>query len=137
MSDVHVAAYVGFPRVCRSSSSKDEDPRSHRVASATLKMRICYVAHSNSHFTAPYVDYFSAHGHEIHVVSFHPQDLARAVMHHPAGRRFNPEKHKLRYLWDARSFISLVRRINPDILHAHYVTSNGVLAAASGVHPLV
>ncbi len=100
-------------------------------------MRICYVAHSNSHFTAPYVDYFSARGHEIHVISLHPQDLANAVMHHPAGKRFDPERDKLRYLWNARAVVRLVRQINPDILHAHYVTSNGVLAAASGVHPLV
>ena len=100
-------------------------------------MRICYVTHSNSHFTAPYVDYFAARGHEIHVISFHPNDLPNAVVHHPAGGAFDPEKHKWRYLWNARKVVRLIQRIKPDILHAHYVTSNGALAAASGVHPLV
>jgi glycosyltransferase involved in cell wall biosynthesis len=31
----------------------------------------------------------------------------------------------------------LVRRIAPDLLHAHYLTSNGLVAAATGFHPLV
>jgi glycosyltransferase involved in cell wall biosynthesis len=31
----------------------------------------------------------------------------------------------------------LVRRIAPDLVHAHYLTSNGLVAAATGFHPLV
>src|SRR5262245_53206442 len=100
-------------------------------------MRICYVTHSNSHFAAPYVDYFSARGHEIHVISFHPHDLPNAIMHHPAGQSFDPERDKWRYVWNAGAAVRQIREIRPDILHAHYVSSNGVLAAASGVHPLV
>ncbi len=100
-------------------------------------MRICYVAHANSHFTIPYVDYFASRGHEVHLVSFHPGDLPNAIMHHPAGRAFDPEKHKWPYLLNAGKAIRMIREVKPDILHAHYVSSNGLLAVASGVHPLV
>jgi glycosyltransferase involved in cell wall biosynthesis len=31
----------------------------------------------------------------------------------------------------------LIRKINPDVLHAHYAGVNGVLAALSGFHPFV
>jgi L-malate glycosyltransferase len=100
-------------------------------------MRICYVAHSNSHFTRPYVDYFNARGHEVHLVSFHPRDLPGAIMHHPASSAFDPEADKIHYLWRARKTAGMIRKIRPDIVHAHYVTSNGLVAALSGSHPFV
>ena len=54
-------------------------------------MRICYVVHSLHHFAAPYVDYFGARGHEIHVVSFSHAPIANAVNHHPTARDFGDD----------------------------------------------
>jgi glycosyltransferase involved in cell wall biosynthesis len=100
-------------------------------------MRICYVCHANSHFALPYIDYFAAHGHEVHLISFHPGNLPGAIMHHPAGSTFDPETDKWPYLWNAWKVARTIRAIRPDVVHAHYLTSNGLIAAASGFHPLV
>jgi L-malate glycosyltransferase len=100
-------------------------------------MRICYLCHANSHFAAPYIDYFASRGHEVHLISFHPGDVPGAVMHHPAGDHFDPETNKWPYVAYAPKVAAMVRAIKPDILHAHYLTSNGFVAAASGFHPLV
>jgi glycosyltransferase involved in cell wall biosynthesis len=100
-------------------------------------MRICYVVHSASHFAAPYVDYFARNGHEAHVISFSQEPLANAVNHHPVAREYDPTGNKLDYVRAIPAVRRLVRRIAPDLLHAHYLTSNGMVAAATGFHPLV
>lgn len=100
-------------------------------------MRICYVSHSNSHFTAPYVEYFSRCGYDVHLISCAPQDLPGAVNHHPVGGDFDPRKANLSYFWIQRKVRRLIHQIKPDLVHAHYVTSNGLMAAMSGFHPLI
>lgn len=100
-------------------------------------MRICYVSHTSSHFTAPYVDYFSSQGHEVHLISFQHDDLPNAIMHHPLNGRFDPQTNKRAYLLALWRAIRIIRRLKPDILHAHYLTSNGFAAAMSGVHPFI
>lgn len=100
-------------------------------------MRICYVTHTDSHFSSPYVDYFAARGHDVHVVTAHHWDMPPATVHHLLNRPFDPHKANLIYFWLAVKVRAAIRRIRPDIVHAHYVTSNGFMAAASGFHPLV
>lgn len=100
-------------------------------------MRICYISHASAHFTAPYVDWFAARGDEVHVVSLSHGDVPNAVNHHPWKGKFDPFRASWHYFWAIPGVRRAVRRIAPDIVHAHYLTSNGLLAAAAGVHPLV
>jgi L-malate glycosyltransferase len=101
-------------------------------------MRICYIAHGDAHFLPPYVNYFSQAGHEIHVLSPHPQDVSNAEMHHPAGSKFDPMKASgWQYIAMIPKIKKLLGKIRPDIVHAHYLTSNGLMAAFCGFHPVV
>ena len=100
-------------------------------------MRICYVSHSNSHFTKPYVDFFVGRGHEVHLVSLFLADLPEAINHHPLPGPIDPERDKLIYPRALLRVRAIVRSLRPCIVHAHYVSSNGVLAAFAGVHPLI
>ena len=100
-------------------------------------MRICYIAHSVGHFVAPYVDYFAHQGHEVHLISFSHEPLANAVNHHPLPDGRDPTGSPLDYARAIPAVRRLVRRIAPDLLHAHFLTSNGLVAAATGFHPLV
>ncbi len=100
-------------------------------------MRICYVSHSNSHFTKPYVDFFLRRGHEVHLVSLFEADLPGAIHHHPLPGPIDPVRSKLIYLRALLRVRAIVRSLEPCIVHAHYASSNGVLAAFAGVHPLV
>jgi len=100
-------------------------------------VRICYVSHSNSHFTKPYVDFFLRRGHEVHLVSLFEADLPGAIHHHPLPGPIDPVRSKLIYLRALLRVRAIVRSLEPCIVHAHYASSNGVLAAFAGVHPLV
>ncbi len=100
-------------------------------------MRICYIVHSQSHFATPYIDHFARRGHEIHLISFTRDLLPNAVNHHPLPHDCDPTKSSLSYVRAIPQVRRLVRRIAPDLLHAHFLTSNGLVAAASGFHPLV
>ena len=48
-----------------------------------------------------------------------------------------PAKNKLCYLFALSYLKKELKRIKPDILHAHYATSYGLLGALSGYHPLI
>jgi len=100
-------------------------------------MRICYIVHSQSHFAAPYIDHFARRGHEIHLISFTHDPLPNAVNHHPLPHDCDPTKSPLAYVRAIPQVRRLVRAIAPDLLHAHFLTSNGLVATASGFHPLV
>jgi len=100
-------------------------------------MRICYIAHSRSHFTRPYVDYFARQGHEVHLVSLLGPGLPNAVNHPPLRREPGPWVRHVAYLRALPTIRRIVRSLRPCLLHAHYLSSNGVCAAFSGGHPLV
>jgi len=100
-------------------------------------MRICYIVHSQSHFAAPYIDHFARRGHEVHLISFTRDALPNAVNHHPLPYDCDPTKSPLSYVRAIPQVRRLVRAIAPDLLHAHFLTSNGLVATASGFHPLV
>lgn len=100
-------------------------------------MRICYVSHIGSHFSVPYIEYFADQGHEVHLISLQAGDHPQAIMHHPLRRSVDPMKAGPVYLWAWRAVRRVIREIRPDIVHAHYLTSNGFMAARCGFHPLV
>jgi len=100
-------------------------------------MRICYIVHSQSHFAAPYIDHFARQGHEIHLISFTRDPLPNAVNHHPLPHDCDPTKSPVAYVRAIPQVRRLVRAIAPDLVHAHFLTSNGLVATASGFHPLV
>lgn len=100
-------------------------------------MRICYISHSSSHFTRPYVEYFSRAGHDVHLVSVDLPNVESGVTFHSLCAPFDPMTNKLGYLRALSAISRTIRAIRPDIVHAHYLTSNGFLAAFANVHPLI
>lgn len=100
-------------------------------------MRICYISHAGSHFSAPYIEYFAGQGHDVHLISLQEGDVPNAVVHHPLRRPIDPMKSGPVYLFAHRAVRRVLRAVRPDIVHAHYLTSNGFMAARCGIHPLV
>lgn len=84
-------------------------------------MRICYLAPANSVHTRKWVDYFSRNGHEMHSISFHSGEVKGANVYHL--RSFT----KSCYLLHIPLIKTLPTRIRPQIIHAHYVLSYGLL----------
>jgi len=105
-------------------------------------MRICYVAEARFTHTEKWVTYFADKGHDIHLISPEPfeGDNIANVKLYPL-RRVRPRIRIMSVLTDILCHIiqtrKLVREIKPDILHAHYISDNGFLAALCGFHPLV
>lgn len=96
-------------------------------------MRILFVADAASIHTRRWLEYFRDRGDDVHVASFRPYEMDGVTVH--LLPRFG--LGKLGYFFALRALPKLYDALRPDIVHAHYVTSYGFLAAFSGLHPLV
>lgn len=103
-------------------------------------MRIVYVAWHGSIHTRRWVSFFAERGHEVHVVTCGDgvADLDDANRHrytvHDLGA---PRGGKLGYLTKILPARRLIRRLQPEVVHAHFATSYGMLALMSKARPLV
>ena len=107
-------------------------------------MRICYIADGISIHTQRWVNYFAGRGHEVHLISSRfpsgYEGYDKKIKMHPLVRLF-PR------IWKVSGYFSgilwliqvreLVKKIQPDIVDAHFITINGYLGAISGFHPLI
>lgn len=98
-------------------------------------LRLCIIANPNSIHTYRWAGYFAQRGHQVHLIGEKPvrRALPPDVIFHDLTRLTN--RRKLRYTVWAQAVRRLVRQIEPDVLHAHQVSSAGWLAAAAGFHP--
>jgi len=97
-------------------------------------VRIAFLADAPYPHTWRWVEHFVSLGHECHVVSFRPAEIAGATVHHIRGVE---KVGKAAYLLRARRVKGLLQALQPDLLHALHLTSYGFLAALSGVRPLI
>ena len=93
-------------------------------------MRICYLADALSIHTQKWAHFFAERGHEIHIISFRPASISGIQIHH-----VNVPPVKLGYFLGIPKVGRLVRKIAPDILHAHHATSYGMVGATTSCHP--
>jgi glycosyltransferase involved in cell wall biosynthesis len=96
-------------------------------------MRILFVADAASIHTRRWMEYFRDRGDEVHVASFRAFELPGVTLH------FLPTFNlgKLGYFYALLALPKIFRIVRPDIVHAHYLTSYGFLAAYAGLRPLV
>ena len=93
-------------------------------------MNICFLAGANSVHSYKWVKYFADKGHQVHWISFtkNTQGIIEGVPFYEINAFFPFNFLKLR---------KIVKKIKPDIFHAHYAGVNGFLAALVGFHPFV
>ena len=113
------------------------DPYHARVS---RPLRLAYLADPNSVHTRRWLAFFAERGHEIHLLvgeQDEVRDLSEAIRLHRYqrfGRRRLPLVSSLQGRGRLRA---LLRSIDPDVLHAHYLTRHGWQARLSGFHPYV
>lgn len=96
-------------------------------------MRILYIADARSVHTRRWAEAFRDLGAQVHVASFRPAQIAGVEVHRlPTGGL-----GKAGYLLALPVLRRLAARLQPDIVHAQYLTSYGFLAALAGLRPLV
>lgn len=102
-------------------------------------MKICFVAPANNYHTQKWAGWFSAHNHEVHVISFINAKIPNVQVHYiNTGAEVNASYlKKLNYLKHGKEIRSLLEEIKPDIINAHYATSYGTAMAVSKVHPYI
>ena len=96
------------------------------------KMRICYFADAQSVHTQKWVKYFASKGHETHIISFSRARIKNVTVHYISAHPSIPF-----ILMHTQMVKKMVRKINPDILHAHHLTVYGLCGALSGFKPFV
>lgn len=104
-------------------------------------MKICYLADINSAHTHKWLNYFVSKGYDIHVISL-GQGEYKGVKVYSLDVQDNimkktSDKSKLEYLKKINRVRALIKEIKPDILHAHYASSYGLLGAIANYHPYV
>jgi len=95
------------------------------------KFKICYLGNGESIHTKRWVNHFAGLGHDVHLISSTKADFENVTVHQIEGAGY---LDFIRKIFKCRK---LVRKIKPDLIHAHFVTDYGFLGAMTGVHPLV
>ena len=100
-------------------------------------MKICYLANAESIHTQKWVKYFAERGHEVHLISSSRirSDLLENVSLYLV--RMVRGVRGVNHLFSMIQIKKMMKKISPDILHAHYVTDYGFWAALCRFHPLV
>lgn len=96
-------------------------------------LRLLFTGDADSVHLQRWVREMRARGAECHVLTRRPAPIAEAAAVHAV----RPGDDAAGWLLALPQVRALARRIAPDLVHGHYVTSNGLWAAACGVRPLV
>ena len=111
-------------------------------------MKILLLTDPNATHSIKWITSLSSRGLEVMVFSLTNYDASIYELHKnikivSAGinenRKFLGEKSlsKLIYIKYVRLLRKIIAQFNPDIVHAHYASSYGILGALSGFHPLI
>ncbi len=98
-------------------------------------MKIAFLAPLSSIHTIRWANVFAEHGHEVHVISMH--NLSVDQLRPDVNVHMLPFKAPLGYYLNVWAIKSILKRIKPDVMNAHYASGYGTLARLSGYHPLV
>lgn len=104
-------------------------------------MKICYLSDINSVHTHKWIKFFKDKEYDIHVISLSSGEYEGVTVHslevNQNVARHKADSGKIEYLKKITKVKKLVEEIKPDILHAHYATSYGLLGAMTNFHPFV
>lgn len=108
------------------------------------KIKLLMLADLRSTHTKKWADVLSKSGLEVHLFGFTKafEKFENVVVHEgnveltTAGRS-EGSLEKWRYILELKRLKNVIKTIKPDILHAHYASSYGLVGALSGWHPLV
>jgi len=98
-------------------------------------MKICFVGGAQSIHINRWVKWFAKHGHDVHLISVDTTKIDGVKVHKIGDER--KRGGLLNYIRKLVQTRKLVREIQPDILHAHYVFGYGTFAAFANFHPFI
>lgn len=105
------------------------------------KMKICFVANADQVHTQRWIKYFVERGHDIHLITHSNKKLEGTTAHRircigtPGST--SPLFELFSYIMGMGKIPKLLKRIKPDIVHAHSVSRYGVYTEMATFHPFV
>lgn len=101
-------------------------------------MKICLLSNALSVHTRRWVSLLAHKGFQVYLISFRKGPPLPGIKTYVFEPRFNNAIYKLIYFaCNIKKIKELILQINPDVLHAHYLTNYGLVGALSGYRPLV
>jgi len=100
-------------------------------------VRICYLANAASVHTHKWARYFVEKKHEVHVISFENAQIEGATVHVLSLPVIVKNATFPLKMASIHRIKALIKRIQPDILHAHYITNYGLFGALCNFKPFV
>ncbi len=102
---------------------------------------ICYLADASNPHTIKWCNFFKNKGYDIHVISLNDGDIEGVTVHKFSFnvkelKNKSPFK-KAKYITAISEIKKIVNKIKPDILHAHYASSYGLIGSLLNYHPYV
>jgi glycosyltransferase involved in cell wall biosynthesis len=96
-------------------------------------LRLCLLADAGSVHTDRWARHFAGRGYDVHVFSLRAGSIPGVFVHHlvplwPGKSGYPTVVFRLR---------EMLRHLRPDLVHAHYLTSYGLLGVLAGVRPLI
>ncbi|WBW99439.1 glycosyltransferase family 4 protein [Oceanirhabdus sp. W0125-5] len=104
-------------------------------------MKICFLADAGSSHTIKWCDFFKKIGYEVHVISFNYGEIVGVKVHtlgiDKKDINVDTSLKKIRYITKLFEIKKIIKKISPDILHAHYASSYGLIGALTSFHPYI
>lgn len=104
-----------------------------------MRKKICYLANVTNYHTKKWCNYFYKKGYEIIVISLNPGEIEgiKVYSFNEKNLRTRSIISKISYLSKIKDIKDILKREKPDILHAHYASSYGLIAAILNYHPYI
>lgn len=109
------------------------DERSER------RMRIALLAPADNVHTHKWLDFYDRRGIDVYAISLEPHRDRTGFSRPRVRTAYLPTMfgHKASYLLTMKRLRTLLAQARPDLVHAHYVSSYGLLGAMANRHPYV
>jgi L-malate glycosyltransferase len=98
------------------------------------KIKIAILANVNSIHTIRWVNALAARGHDVNLIS---QDFGEEAKLEKIKVHYLPFQGRKGYFINAPFLRKYLKRIKPDLLHAHYASGYGTLGRLSGFRPYI
>lgn len=102
-------------------------------------MKLCYLADAGSIHTKKMCEYFVKKGYDLTVISLNDGYIENVKVYsmNMITTGADGSLSKLKYLKCISEIKKIINKIKPDIVHAHYISSYGLLASLVGFKPTV
>lgn len=104
-------------------------------------MKICFLAKTKAVHTARWINYFAERGYEVTLITDRSSKVNEMINERVKIRKIWFPPHSIAKYGALLEISRIIKEVNPDIIHAHYISHFGILAAMyqklSGFSPIV